>query len=238
MAGILHIQPPVPYLQTVGAPATPWDRWIQGVQAYFAAAGVTDEVQKRHSLVHLLGHEGQRQSGTIDKFQLYDDKQAFNEALTAHFKTPVNAMVERRQFRARTQHFGEPVQEFVVALRELAATCKFGALEDEMIRDQFLEHNANRRVRERLYQEPDTLKLTDAIRIAKGIKAAMAETKDQSMANQVEPSSTWTKGCNYCGRRHGRDRKACLARNKTCNGCKKTGHFEVVCRSSKNYPTS
>ncbi len=215
---------------------------MNGVRAYFAAAGVMAEVQKRNSLVHLLGSEGQRQSGTITGFQLFDAEQTFDAAVTAldaHFKTKTNAMVERRKFRGRVQHVGESAQDFVVALRELAATCKFDTLEEQMIRDQFVEHNSNRRVRERLYQEPDTLTLENAVLIATGIEAAIFESKGRDVVAQIgrqaktqrRPAPPPATKCGRCGRSH--DKLPCPARDKTCNTCRKVGHFSVVCRSSK-----
>ena len=47
-----------------------------------------------------------------------------------------NPIVERYHFHKRTQRPGETVLQYVSALRTLAATCKFGPSQDEMIRDR------------------------------------------------------------------------------------------------------
>ena len=59
--------------------------------------------------------------------------------LTQEFGLRVNAMVECFHFRQRAQLPGESVRQYVFNLRTLAATCKFGDLTDEMIRDQLIE---------------------------------------------------------------------------------------------------
>ena len=45
----------------------------------------------------------------------------------------------RYKFRQWAQHPGEPVENYISALRALAAICEFGALHDDLIRDQLVE---------------------------------------------------------------------------------------------------
>ena len=45
-------------------------------------------------------------------------------------------------------------------------------------------------------------------------------------------------GCIYCGNGKHADRNHCPARNVTCFGCQKKGHFQKVCRSIKSQSTS
>ncbi len=49
-------------------------------------------------------------------------------ALRAFFVQKVNVVAERNKFRQRAQRFGEPIVQYVAALRELLVTCDFGAL--------------------------------------------------------------------------------------------------------------
>ena len=72
--------------------------------------------------------------------------------------------------RQRGQHPGESVRQYVFALRELAATCKFGALHDEMIRDQLIEKTAFVKVRNRLLEEEEDLTLDKATLLASRIE--------------------------------------------------------------------
>ena len=98
------LNPPAPFLEYVGAAPVPWSRWLDGVRAYFAAAGIkkTEAHQQRCMLIHLLGCEGQRQARTTERFELFDAKRTFDEAVAipnVHFQPEANAMVQRRIFR-------------------------------------------------------------------------------------------------------------------------------------------
>ncbi|RXN28336.1 hypothetical protein ROHU_000819 [Labeo rohita] len=71
---------------------------------------------------------------------------------------------------------GESIDQYVAALRELAATCKFGAMENEMIRNQLVEKTNSARIRERLLLEVP-LDLKKAVTIARHIETATVEAK-------------------------------------------------------------
>lgn len=65
--------------------------------------------------------------------------------------------------------------------------------------------------------------------------------KSHGMENRRQPQPTYqhkqnehrhnTKGCSRCGFFH--DRYKCPAHNKTCNQCKRIGHFAKMCRSKR-----
>lgn len=61
----------------------------------------------------------------------------------ASFSAPQSALLRRFIFRQRRQLPGESIQQFVANLRGLAGSCKFGALQDEMVCDQLIEHTSN-----------------------------------------------------------------------------------------------
>uniref|UniRef100_A0A3P9IMQ9 Retrotransposon gag domain-containing protein n=1 Tax=Oryzias latipes TaxID=8090 RepID=A0A3P9IMQ9_ORYLA len=92
-------------------------------------------------------------------------------ALKAHFNPKRNAVAERHVFRKRAQSQTESILQYVAALRDLAATCGFDDKQDEMIRDQLVEHVRSQRIRERLLLEAD-LTLNKAVTLATQIEAA------------------------------------------------------------------
>ena len=59
--------------------------------------------------------------------------------------------------------------DYVFDLRELAATCKFGVLHDEMIRDQLIEKTAFVKARDRLLEEMEDLTLEKAFSWRRGL---------------------------------------------------------------------
>lgn len=97
--------------------------------------------------------------------------------------------MHRFEFRQRAQKAGESVAQFVVALRELAKRCDFGALEDGLIVDQLIEKTSCNKLRERLLLEPDSMDLAGALVIGKQLESAMAEARKFSRAVQEAGTS-------------------------------------------------
>lgn len=83
-----------------------------------------------------------------------------------YFAVPQSVLVHRIVFRQRKQEPGESAHHYVADLRSLARPCKFGTLEDEMIRDQMAEHTNYPKLREKLLMSPDDLSLTKAVDMA------------------------------------------------------------------------
>ena len=70
--------------------------------------------------------------------------------LTDHFE-PKRNIYERYVFNTVSQDQDESFDQFLNRLRELAATCNFGTLEEEMIRDRIVIGIRDNRTRERLW---------------------------------------------------------------------------------------
>ena len=58
------------------------------------------------------------------------------EALENYFKPSRNVVYKRYVFNTCVQQNEQSVQSYVTRLRKLAASCEYGALTDELIRDR------------------------------------------------------------------------------------------------------
>ncbi|KAL1483288.1 hypothetical protein MTO96_050256 [Rhipicephalus appendiculatus] len=174
------LAPPPSFLPAQGRPPVPWPQWLRMFETFILASGASDFTPERRKalLLHSQGIEGQRIFFTLPPYasepppppgstatetgdvknlaaapSSYDQAVA---ALTQHFASGSNVVVERHRFRRRTQQPGESIQEYVAALRELASSCSFVATDDSL-RDQFLEGISSENLRERLLLEGSSL---------------------------------------------------------------------------------
>ncbi len=219
-----------------------WKAWIESFNIYAVAVELgkkSDGVQTA-TMLHCLGPAVQR--------TLPGKKESFKEAVEAlegYFALRRNVVAERHKFRSRKLNADETIDAYLTSLRELVKTCEFGALEDEMLRDQILEKCCSKQVSERLLaqQQLDLAKTLTIVRSSESaIKEARLlsghETKD-NIINIDQLSNFDRQNRNYnsenfkCYRCGGVGLKPadCRAISMKCNNCQSLGHFARVCRS-------
>ncbi len=194
---------------------------------------------------------------------LLGPKESYTETVAApnaYFTPQKNVVLERHKFRLRSQLQDEMIDTFVNALRELAKSCEFGALERDMIRDQLIEKCAHRRLREKLLQE-EGFTLERALTAARIFESAQAESKvlSENSVKEKDNHVYFTKGARAADTKmkqqnagSGRSEKSnnntkcyrygltthktddCGAKSATCLYCKRTGHYAHVCRKKNN----
>ncbi|XP_065902494.1 uncharacterized protein [Dysidea avara] len=161
------------------------------------------------------------------------------EALQRYVDGHLNETVERRNFRRRVQQPGESFDDFLIALRELAKTCKFcsDACTEKNIRDQVIEGASDGDTIEDLLQE-NNLTLAKTISMGRSREAAKKHRSDihvpdlGMVAALHQRSQQPTQMCSGCGSNmHKGGRQQCPAYNQVCMSCHKVGHFAKVCRS-------
>ena len=161
-----------------------------------------------------------------------------------------NVVFERYQFWKITQR--DSVDQFVTRLKNKVKSCEYTSV-DDMVRDKFVFSIQDLTVKERLLRE-EKLTLEKAISMARAAEASKEQIKvmnaraqsseaNQSVnvlrydANQGKGQigscreKTKSEKCGFCGMVHAL--RSCPAFGKTCNYCKKTGHFERVCRAKQ-----
>ncbi|XP_024116738.1 uncharacterized protein LOC112138415, partial [Oryzias melastigma] len=179
---------PPPFLPCPGEPSIPLDTWEKMFRNYLlvlaASGNEWPEERKKALLLHTLGTEGQRLFYTLpEQGTTMEDAM---KALKAHFNPKQNAVAERHVFRKRAQTPTKSILHYVAALRDLAATCDFDDKQDEMIRDQLVEHLRSQRIRERLLLEAD-LALDTAVTLATQIEAATEQARLISTSTPTAP---------------------------------------------------
>ncbi|KAJ1206102.1 hypothetical protein NDU88_001511 [Pleurodeles waltl] len=87
--------------------------------------------------------------------------------------------MERYYFGKREQGKDESVEEYITNLRKPAASCKFGTLVDERIRDQFVLKCCSDKIREELWLK-DEPPLEEVIIVAKRVEHMLKCVKELS----------------------------------------------------------
>ena len=222
-----------------------WKAWIESFNIYAVAVELgkkSDGVQTA-TMLHCLWPAVQRIFRTLP-----GKKESFKEAVEAlegYFAPRKNVVAERHKFRSRKQNADETIDAYLTSLRELVKTCEFGALEDEMLRDQIVEKCCSKQLRERLLAQEE-LHLAKTLRIARSSESAIKEarllsgheTKDD-IINIDRLSNLDKRNRNYnsenfkCYRCGGVGHKPadCRAISMKCYNCQRLGHFARVCRS-------
>ena len=180
-----------------------WSAWLADFQVYAMAIGWSDwgEQRRQALLLHCVGQEARRlfraecpsgtpgQGGTEPKQEgsVTETKPLVDATIAILgrlFEKKADVITERVRFRKCTQGQA-PVRTFLANLRECSQRCAFGALEDEMIRDQFLEGCSLARLRERLCREDElTLSRLETIALAED----QACERQQTMKHLLPPA--------------------------------------------------
>ena len=171
------------------------------------------------------------------------------DALESHFKPTKNVIYDRYVFNTCTQGPAEGIDQYMTRLRQLASSCDYGNLTDDMLRDRLILGTKDSAARARMFRETDlTLaRAIDMCRIAEisqhqlqqiGSKqeevSFTKQHKQQSQKQQrrsQQPSQH--KRCKYCGQSHTFDKSKCPAFGKLCKACGKRNHFATVCKQKQ-----
>ena len=216
--------------------------------------GVTDDGQKLAMLLHYIGEEvfdiytNIFVPGTDETFANAVD------VLDNHFKPKANISYEIYKFRNLKQQTDETTQQFYIRVKEHAMKCEFDANLEKEIKQQIELSTNNNKLRRYSFRNPG-LNLKDFLTYARTLEETGKEADDVEQKvhkneeiNAVKDrrytpkigknkytrstSSHVKKPCYFCGGEYPHPKnRPCPATNKTCNNCKKSGHFARCCRS-------
>ncbi|KAH6937346.1 hypothetical protein HPB50_026785 [Hyalomma asiaticum] len=122
-----------PFLSSHGHPEIPWEQYIQEFENYMVASGASNlPAMHDHPFPEVPAAGEPSTSPAPDKF----DRAIMT--LESHYKSTVKDAAARHRFQQRAHAPDETAADYVTALRSLVAACNFGALVDDMIRDQLI----------------------------------------------------------------------------------------------------
>ena len=171
--------------------------------------------------------------------------------LKTHFKPKSLVIAERFRFYRREQKEGEAIAAYIVALKQLARRCNFGAFLEEALQDRLVCGLKNEATQRRLLSEKD-LTFQKAFDTAQAMELAAKDTAEfMGKTPSLEPavnrvatpdrgggrtrntSQTGTSGkhCYRCGGKH--DAQSCWHKKTKCHGCLKVGHLKHMCKSKQ-----
>ena len=96
---------------------------------------------------------------------------------------------------------------------------------DRMVRDRIVVGTNCSRTRDKLMNKKN-LTLSDAISVAKALKATAAKLKEMENSEEVNAvgNDDWRKApheCNFCGKTHLMEKRKCPAWGRQCTKCKR-----------------
>ena len=172
--------PPPGRLELKGKLSDNWKKWKQVWDAYETVTKLNEKESKFRvaTFITCIGAEALEVHNGLP-FRSEDEKQDINVVLdlwNSHCIGQTNIIYERYRFNNRKQESHESIDVYATALRALAATCEFGALKDEMIRDRLVCGITENSVRRKLLQEPK-LSLEKCLDICRSAEATSAHLK-------------------------------------------------------------
>lgn len=239
-----------------------WKDWKERWKCYTVATEL-DKKSKEVQVSVLLTVIGAEAHKVFNTFQLTEvqkkDPDAVLEAFGKYCEPISNTAFERYRFNLRGQRTGEPFDQYVTALRQLAQKCDFDNITpDQILRDRIMFGILDDKVRDRLLREKD-LTLGRAMEICRASEVSAAQQEEVSRISQNSVHSVnkrktqsatrgavnsennigqdqdeWISDCMFCGREHKKVKEQCPAWGKTCLNCKRRNHFRNKCMLRKS----
>ena len=234
-------------LELTGNLSTNWKKFHRAWSNYEIAARLKDhdnpDANKSLRTATLLTCIGSDALDVYDGLDFESEEQKTDidiviQKLQSYCIGETNEIYERYRFNKRDQELNESVDAYVTALRTLAKTCNFGALEDSLIRDRIVIGVKDNQARKKLLQV-SKLTLKDCIDICRSYETTSLQLKEinQEEVHALQSSTEGTTGsskeirCKFCTKTHVWNKLKCPAWGKTCKSCGKQNHFAAACKA-------
>ena len=177
-----------------------------------------------------------------------------------------NLVVERKKFFWKNQHYDETFDQFMTELRNLASTCEFGDLYENLLLYKVVDGIRSEKIRDVLLRKGVEMTLEKAINICHAEEITnmyMKEMNSEKEVHDITRNQKWKKaqkkkggsgdrqkkenkkgstqtmdgkGCKFCGRIH--KPRECPAYGQECHKCKKKNHWTSCCMTKKIHEAS
>ncbi|XP_018372980.1 PREDICTED: uncharacterized protein LOC108767548 [Trachymyrmex cornetzi] len=170
-----------------GDQALNWKKFKKSFELYLVATGASKKAEeiKAAILMHCIGEQA---VDVIDTLGLTEDELKVKDTIIAkldtYFVPKTNESVERHKLNMRIQGPTESFNDFLQDLRNIAASCNFGNMKDDLIKDRIVCGIYNAKVKDRLLRE-DGLDLDKAIKICRA-----AECTENHLKNLYDGQKT------------------------------------------------
>lgn len=149
------------------------------------------------------------------------------------------------------------MDQFVILLKQLAESCQFSALHDEMIHAHLVLSTHDRGACARLFRKKDCdlKKAIEAKQISEANQHQLKDIGDQEEPHAVsavtqqgdkkvartdykrhKQTTGGHRKCTQSGSTHSLEPTKCPALSKQCHVCDKLNHFQSVCRTKQRHP--
>jgi hypothetical protein len=190
----------------------------------------------------------------VRNLPLTDAQRLSADATVAALETFIDRGTNKRVYRCklagRQRDPNEPLEDFLVAIKDLAVRCKYtaaaddnAAMEDHLF-DALITNINDQEVTEKLLQLDDAKTFDDAVKVAQSILTARHDattvtgSTPAAAAARFRPANLGTgttkpkgpKGkCKRCGYPNHDKGKECPATKEKCRHCDAIGHFNRCC---------
>ncbi|XP_033111381.1 uncharacterized protein LOC117112417 [Anneissia japonica] len=174
----------------VHASAEQWKKWLRSFELYATGKGVVNKKQKKALLLHCAGLAVQDIYDCVTEENGTDEYDVV-KTLNKQFVMKTNVIERYRYcFRKLTQNDDETINQFINRLRQQATRCDFDADQiDELIRDHVIEKCKSNKLRIKLLEKGNTLKLANLKTIASTFEMSEQQAKEMSEGVGVETPS-------------------------------------------------
>ena len=138
-----------------------WSQYVERMEFYFVANGVTGDAKKKAALLSAIGPSTYKLLRSLIAPTTVQDEglAGLITALRNHFEPQPSTIVQRAKFYGRSREKGETVAQYLSELRAIAALCNFGDKLDDMLRDRLVCGINDSAMQRQLLAEGDTLSL-------------------------------------------------------------------------------